>query len=570
MTYGTCCVDPSGRYHSGQSNAGTGVTFDGQTLPTDEGVLFPRSAHDGVVGAVVSQGGTTGQCNVVLTNGQAFVASATTNGVQPGGIVALGSGQGFQIVCVCDAGRTLSVNLVPASAGNDWYGLTVGLYQPLPADVFGTSQGLLNVTAGPIYGVPVFTQRFLPPAAPVVIDGVTFALPMTTPNGWTIGQDQHSLQTVVAKPDGTVWALGAWSTPLPPQVASASATSARFALSGNAAPLLTDADLTPYVPPSPPPPSFGPFLFPLSIAPFKDVTTPTAADSEIVVDQTPQTTTRPCWVATDSVAVARGPIVGYFTSDWTYVPPATVRVAWCQDNAAPVVLPPHARPWDSMWLECYLVTGDTPASAVARWTATLDALLAAWPGDVGIVAMFYLQGGAPPWTWTVAQVEAVMPALTPLANRSPHVKVIAPFAHDRVNGMTGVPPLLIDCATLVTASGTARPTFTPIPIPEVPMLIGYSRTPYAESTTPVLDQVATVVPAGVGAGLSNPTNPPATPIESVQPDGTWQTRAGTPGPFETFYGITATGCLMAICPNAGGAFGAPPYKTYVYPYRVIG
>lgn len=102
------------------------------------------------------------------------------------------------------------------------------------------------------------------------------------------------------------------------------------------------------------------------------------------------------------------------------------------------------------------------------------------------------------------------------------------------------------------------------------MIIGYSQTPYKEGVTPVLDRVATVNPQAAGGATLSDVTAPGT-VASIQPGGEWATRPeGANGDFEVFFGISASGCLMAICPTKNGIGGPKGGPTLIYPYRVIG
>jgi hypothetical protein len=258
VTYAGICFGLDGKFHPVQSNSGTDLTFDvglptAVVLATTGGCLYPRPAHDGTVGAVAYESDTGAGAYVSLTNGQTFHLTPSVNGNQPVGIVAV-SGGGFQcIIITYPSKQYLAINIVPSGAalpnGQPEYVLTTGALFTIPAAISGTTLGISSVNPGPSYGVPVFMQNCMA----LTVEGVTFTKYMTAANNWICGQDQNSPQTVVAKPDGTVWALGTWSTPYPPQVASASASQAWFAISGNAAPLLDQTALTAYVPPAPMP-----------------------------------------------------------------------------------------------------------------------------------------------------------------------------------------------------------------------------------------------------------------------------------------------------------------------------
>ena len=223
-------------------------------------------------------------------------------------------------------------------------------------------------------------------------------------------------------------------------------------------------DLRPAVAAPPPPPVTFSFAHPVLIAPFKDPEGATAAPAEIVVNLNDQSAARPCFVAEDSLGVRlAGPVLGVYTES---SPPVSavalaaarrVRVLACHDgpDAYPSVTLAALRPWDIPALELYLLKGEPLAQAVARWNVNLAILLAAWPGDVAVIAMFYCEGGAPPnETFAVAQVLDALRVLPALVNTSPRVKVIAAFEYLRANGIAGHQELA-DAFTNLLAAGRA-------------------------------------------------------------------------------------------------------------------
>lgn len=126
------------------------------------------------------------------------------------------------------------------------------------------------------------------------------------------------------------------------------------------------------------------------------------------------------------------------------------------------------RSFDLVLWELYRVKGETLEQSIARWDRQARANLAQWPQDCGVIPMFYTQGGAPggnpPPLWTVGEVLEGLEALDAIANLSPRIKVIAPFAYDRANGIRAYPELrqaFDDCVAAAARAGEA--TLNPVP-----------------------------------------------------------------------------------------------------------
>ena len=157
------------------------------------------------------------------------------------------------------------------------------------------------------------------------------------------------------------------------------------------------------------------------------------------------------------------------------------RVLVAHDAGTRWTPPSTLRPWDIPLIEFYLETTDAGNGsmpiweyAAARWYGNLMGLLAAWPGDVGVIPMFYLQqkpDATDPrgWSelWTVEQALGGLTHLSPLVNLSPRVKIIAPFAYDRANGITAHPELQRAFAALL-AAGSSRVLLATVEAPPPP------------------------------------------------------------------------------------------------------
>jgi hypothetical protein len=135
-------------------------------------------------------------------------------------------------------------------------------------------------------------------------------------------------------------------------------------------------------------------------------------------------------------------------------PSASVAIAASQDmrvlcthDAPDVWVPPAVlRDWDVPCIEFYRLKHEMLGTSVDRWRENLQALLRVWPHDVGIVPMFYCQGGVPggtpPELWSVNDVLEGLWHLSELVNISFRVKMVAPFAYKRDNGITAHPELM--------------------------------------------------------------------------------------------------------------------------------
>lgn len=212
----------------------------------------------------------------------------------------------------------------------------------------------------------------------------------------------------------------------------------------------------------------APFTHPVLIVPFKDPHGESGAPSEIVVNQTGQHTDRPFFVAEDSL---EGPFKGQLLGIYTEAldPSAVIRrhgytrILIGHDSNTDWVLPiQHMRPYDIPALELYPDTKETITQTVARWHRQALAMLQDWAGDCAVVPAFYCGGGAPPnELWPVARVLELLTYLPAIVNRSPRIKIVAPFAWQRANGITGHPELADAFRALLKAT-PGVPELTPI------------------------------------------------------------------------------------------------------------
>lgn len=230
-----------------------------------------------------------------------------------------------------------------------------------------------------------------------------------------------------------------------------------------------------------PPPTFGPFTHPVAVAVFKDPENTSGAPWEVLVNQNNQTGSRPLFVVADTVESHwSGPLLGIYEERPENIPASLhlaravqTRFVFCHDTVADPQPITDMASCDQHWLELYLHVGETVGQSMARHSWQIDDLLSLWPGDIGVVPMFYLQGGpndtdptTPPEVWTISQVRQVLANLTQIVNRSPRIKVIAPFAYLRGNGIVAHPELREDFNNLLAAATAAgMPTLAPVPQP---------------------------------------------------------------------------------------------------------
>ncbi len=201
-------------------------------------------------------------------------------------------------------------------------------------------------------------------------------------------------------------------------------------------------------------------------------------------------------------------------------PPAPLpagRLLLGHDSPADWTIPAAAlRPHDLAGWELYRVVGESLEQSAARWDRQTRSNLAQWAHDCFVIPMFYNQfnpatGG---WLWTDREVLEGLDALARIVNLSPRIKVIAPFAYDRANGIKPNPNLQRTFHDLVEAAARAgEPTLEPIPPtpidppdpPDPPASLYYQPKEYPMSATEVGaikvgPLFARVVEGGAGRG----------------------------------------------------------------------
>ena len=217
------------------------------------------------------------------------------------------------------------------------------------------------------------------------------------------------------------------------------------------------------------PMTIAPFNHPVLILPFKD---PTGASG---------------------VAGIEANEIGRYTEE---ADPATAvffagnrRVLAAHDSPAPWTIPLVLRPWDIPLVELYRLKTETLEQSVARWRGLVESMLLQWPWDCGVIPQFYCQGGAPPnELWTVPEVLDGLNYLSPLVNLSPRIKIVAPFAWERLNGITAHPELRAAFESLKRAT------------PGRPILIEVANSePQPIMTTPIIE--GTIYDPAIQAGV---------------------------------------------------------------------
>lgn len=189
-------------------------------------------------------------------------------------------------------------------------------------------------------------------------------------------------------------------------------------------------------------PTFGPFAHPILIAPFKD---PTGALGHTPIEALGVYTENPALTAQHT---NQRMIYGY--------------------DGETFIAPQGAKPSTWILIECYRDKRETLDQSLTRWLTLIHDALAQTPNDIGLIPMWYAQGGAPPdELWAVQEVLDALAPLTGLINIDPRIKIIAPFAYDRANGIIAHPELRVAFDNLVSAAGNATPTFVPLETPPV-------------------------------------------------------------------------------------------------------
>jgi hypothetical protein len=158
--------------------------------------------------------------------------------------------------------------------------------------------------------------------------------------------------------------------------------------------------------------------------------------------------------------------LGTFSED--PVPPSPLpegRLLLCHDGEQDWGVPAGLlRSYDMIGWELYLLPSETLSQSATRWMRQAKSNLSQWPKDCFVVPMFYDQ-----MRWTVQQILDALTYLSDVVNLSPRIKVIAPFAYNRANGIVKYPELQKSYGDLVAASIAAgHVELEPVPGPTPP------------------------------------------------------------------------------------------------------
>ena len=248
------------------------------------------------------------------------------------------------------------------------------------------------------------------------------------------------------------------------------------------------------------------------------------------------------------------------------------RVLLGHDSPAPWLIP-KLRPWDIPLVELYRLKTETLSESVSRWRGLIQSMITQWPGDCGVIPMFYCQGGAPPdELWTVQEVLDGLAYLSELVNLSPRIKIVAPFAWERLNGITAHPELRTAFESLKRAT-PGRPTLTSVGEPmtqprfTVTAFVDGTETPFPiASERPVAVRMVYVDQGGGKPDwiewLSSPHGK----------DGPWTVGTRNPGTDKdhTFrFSATGTVWVKARAGNAAGVHGTGLERRVVLAEAVV-
>ncbi len=280
-------------------------------------------------------------------------------------------------------------------------------------------------------------------------------------------------------------------------------------------------------PPIPVIPSFS-FAHPVLVIPFKDPEGMSGASYEICVNGTGMKVARPHFAAGDSLSNRKGELLGIYSEasdapadDLKLAASMKTRLLLCRDKPGVWTLPRGLRKWDIPCRELYLVIGEAPAQAPARWKDEVRSLLAEWPGDIAVVPMFYCQGGAPPnEVWSVADVCAALAPVSEIVNLSARIKVIAPFSYQRANGIVGHAELQEAFSRLKAAGAKAGAAqLLPVETPKPPDPPDPPKSPYAkhkEYRMPTTKQSVLII--GTAGKAGRPDKPNTGPWKDLKDD----------------------------------------------------
>jgi hypothetical protein len=214
----------------------------------------------------------------------------------------------------------------------------------------------------------------------------------------------------------------------------------------------------------------------VTLAVFKDLDGDSGSPAEILVNQQDQMVARPYFMAEDTMdGETQGELLGIYSEavDPSYVVDLAnqfeTRVLLGHDSVSDWDLP-QLPPWSIPAIELYPSEQETAAQSAERWHRQIQSLLNQWPGDVGVIPAFYCMGGAPPdELFPVSHIIEGLHHLQDIVNTSHRIKVIAPFAFDRANGIVAHDELMDAWKNLVSACPRLA-MLTPVgePVPPEP------------------------------------------------------------------------------------------------------
>lgn len=144
--------------------------------------------------------------------------------------------------------------------------------------------------------------------------------------------------------------------------------------------------------------------------------------------------------------------------------PPDKRMLLAHDGPTDYVLPAGMRKFDIPLIEYYRIPEETITQSATRWKRQTLKLLQDWPNDIGVISMFYTQN-----RWSITEVLEGISYLSRLVNLSPRIKLVAPFAYNRANGITASPELMDAFHSLQRATpGTPVLELIVPPTPEPP------------------------------------------------------------------------------------------------------
>lgn len=430
------------------------VQGDGATVYFSTGET--RSCHAGYircarvqgVTCVLGQGSDTYTVPVVTSTGHETALPGPANGVQPCAINP--AEHGFTAYYICHNATDIAV----VSLGLDLTILST-VYQPMPPNIAGTSQGILYVELdGTVHYTDLERTR--------QVGGYTFGLPMVS-GRWTIGQNYagyqilafNSLTGVVSQVTPNA------DNPLPPRIAMATDGQALAGLSSNPSQIVPSyAFVTP----------FTPIIVPVFVSTDQQIGVgifdePQGPNLIGGGDEADAETKGVLYtIGRDSLSVAAA------TAALLKIP---LEAYWDSASAYPASAVPHVpgvtvRPL----VQCYPLHDETTASFRTRIRSSIQGLVhAGYPVDLLPATYCQIQGNG---TFNLGE-QQVLDALQVTWETAIefHAGALWCFTWDRGHGQDGLvrwPSLMEAVMRMRAASGNWR-HFPTIPQPPTPFLV---------------------------------------------------------------------------------------------------